>query len=257
MTSSETQLEYTVPFTVRSYEVDASKKATLASVSNYFQEAAGLHADHLNFDISHLQKKGLTWVLYKMDIQVTRFPSRWEGIKVVTRPSAGDGIRAFRDYELLDGDLNRIAAGISQWMVLDLKTRRPVRMPAEILEMGARVDNHVIEPDKKPIRPAAENNGMLICTVGAGDLDMNSHVNNVIYINWMEGYLPSDLLSGRKCTGIEIQYIAESVKEDRIYHIWQPEEENGRLRVRHSLLKNSNRQPIANGITTWTPAPRL
>jgi len=71
-------------FTVRSYEVDKNASVTMPQIANYFQEAAGKHADKLEFDISHLQEKGLTWVLYRMHIKIDQFPGRWEDVAVQT-----------------------------------------------------------------------------------------------------------------------------------------------------------------------------
>src|SRR5690625_6233508 len=65
---------YTANFNVRSYEVGDRQQATLTSIANYLQEIAGLHAHRLNFDITHLNKRGLTWVLFKMHIVVAQYP---------------------------------------------------------------------------------------------------------------------------------------------------------------------------------------
>lgn len=245
--------EYRVPFKIRSYEVNSRQEASIASICDYFQEAAGVHAHHLDFDISHLQERGLTWVLYKMHVRAERFPKRWDDVEVVTRPSSGDGIRAFRDYELLDSNGSRLAAGISQWMVLDIKTRRPVRMPKEVLEMGIEQKEHIIEPDKSPVDPAKGADHQEITTAGIHDLDMNLHVNNVGYIRWVTGYMPPELVEGRFCSEVEIQYRSEAVSGDRIGHAFVKEESNreDEIRFRHTLSKSSGRKQIATAVSCW------
>jgi medium-chain acyl-[acyl-carrier-protein] hydrolase len=254
------QKEYTVPFKVRSYEVDGNGLATLSSVCNYFQEAAGIHADHLHFDISRLQENGFTWVLYKMHVEVKRYPSRWEEVTVKTRPSAGDGIRAFRDYELFDGKGTRMAAAVSQWMVLNIKTRRPVRIPAEILELGLEQADHVIEPDKSPLKtvPLSEQDQLKPVTrAGLHNLDMNGHVNNVTYIDWFTGYIPQHVAKGRRCSGLEVQYIAECTAGDEIYlanEIGQGEHGGSQTSLSQTLYKPSQGKfiPIAAAVSRWS-----
>ncbi|WP_069131016.1 acyl-[acyl-carrier-protein] thioesterase [Rhodohalobacter halophilus] len=235
---------YTIPFKVRSYEVDRNEKVTFSSICNYFQETAGIHAHHLNFDISQLHKKGLTWVLYKMHIKLLKQPKRWEEVEVTTWPSAGDGLRAFRDYEMKSGTGELLAHAISQWMVLDMKTKRPVRTPKEISEMGIKDKPHTIEPERKSINPLSTDKAELITIVGRNDLDMNHHVNNVRYIDWMTGY-PADDHKG--CREMEIQYLAESVLGDTIYHT---SEIDGNRMVQ-SLFKNEEKKPIASSISYW------
>lgn len=250
----ELQKEYTVLFKVRSYEVDRHGLATLSSICNYFQEAAGIHANHLHFDISQLQESGFTWVLYKMDVEVQRFPERWESVTVKTRPSSGDGLRALRDYELFDEHGARIAAAVSQWMVLNTTTRRPVRLPKEILNMGLTNSDHVIEPDTSPlpkVNPNKEIEQHLILTAGLNDLDMNGHVNNVKYIEWFTGHLPAGLTDGKSCREIKIQYISECSAGDRIFHFFESDKQRNRKKVVQSLYKNSSLELIATAVTYW------
>jgi len=235
---------YTIPFKVRSYEVDRNEKATFSSICNYFQEAAGIHANHLNFDISQLHEKGLTWVLYKMHVKVLKLPKRWEDVEVTTWPSAGDGIRAFRDYEMKSESGTLLAHAISQWMVLDMKSKRPVRTPPEISELGVKNMGHTITPKKDPIKPLVSDKSKFITVVGLTDLDMNYHVNNVRYIDWMTGYLREE---NKSCREMEIQYLSESVQGDRIYLTTEQKGEQ----IIQTLFKNDEKIPIASSESYW------
>ena len=196
-------------FKVRSYEVDASGCATLPVIANYFQEAAGKNARDLNFDIGDLHKSGLTWVLYRLHIKLHNVPKRWQNVTVNTWPSSGDGIRAFRDYELRNDSDEVLGIGISQWMVLNIKTRRPARIPKEILDMGLEVDEHMLPADKRSFPEMDSADKVVSHTVSRNDLDMNRHVNNVTYIEWMTGFLPEELPVDSRCEEINIQYHRE------------------------------------------------
>lgn len=235
---------YTIPFNVRSYEVDKNGKATFSSICNYFQEAAGIHARHLNFDISQLHEKGFTWVLYKMHAKLLKEPKRWDDVSVTTWPSAGDGLRAFRDYEMRSEDGDLLSHAVSQWMVLDMKTKRPVRTPKEISELGVNDKEHTIEPGKNTIKPLPPEQAEFITLVGKHDLDMNHHVNNVRYIDWMTGYLG---IQGSTCREMEIQYLAESVLGNQIYHSVKKDGDQ----IIQTLYKNDGKIPIASSISLW------
>lgn len=250
------QHEFTVPFKVRSYEVDTQGRATIASVCNYFQEAAGIHADHLQFDISQLQENGFTWVLYKMSVHLYRYPARWEEIIVRTRPSEGDRIRALRDYELLDQNGERLAAAVSQWMVLNLRTRRPVRIPDEILKLGIKQTSHIVEPDKNPLKTTPllpQEARTAVIRVGKHHLDMNGHVNNVAYISWFNGYLPDSVTSGRTCNRFDIQYMAECVAGDEICIAQNAEQKDKEVQASQTLYKavGEKFEPISASISLW------
>lgn len=246
MKNQEIQKVYHTDFKVRSYEIDRRGNATISSICNYFQEAAGLHAKHLHFDISDLLETGMTWILYKMHIKMNHFPERWQDVKVVTWPSSGDGLRAFRDYELRDESDNVLGAAISQWMILKTENRRPVRLPDEILNMGLETDHHVMDIDKRPVKNLDKEGAELITKVGNFDLDMNNHVNNVKYIDWITGYNRngSDLI----CDEVNIQYQAEALAGDSIYH---KEISPGNGLRKHTLYKGENKEVIASAETHW------
>lgn len=202
-------IKHTEEFVVRSFEIDQNGQATLPVIANYFQEAAGKNARDLNFDIEDLHKKGVTWVLYRMHIKIEKFPKRWEKVTVNTWPSSGDGIRAFRDYQLMDEKGSFIGAGISQWMVLNIKSRRPARIPEEILEMGLKVEDHQLPIDKTDFPDIDEPDYSAVLTAGKHHLDMNRHVNNVTYIEWMTGFMPEEFPAQNVCSELKIQYHRE------------------------------------------------
>ncbi|MDZ7719495.1 MAG: thioesterase [Balneolaceae bacterium] len=241
---------YTVPFKVRSYEVDHHQEANISSICNYFQEAAGLHARELKFDISDLQKKGLTWILYKLQVKVYTFPKRWESLRVTTWPSTGDGLRAYRDYELYNEEDKVLAVGLSQWMVVDIHKKRPVKMPDELMSSRFKTDNHVLELNKNNLMSVTDKDAEFISTAGLNDLDMNKHVNNVRYIDWMTGYNFTECKS-KKCNEIIIQYSAETKVGDKIYlaRNFNPDSKD---EIDYTLFKNTEKRIIANAKTFWS-----
>ena len=212
-----TKKDYTfqTQFTIRSYEVGTDHNSSISTVANLFQESAGLHAKKLNFDITDLHKKGLTWVLYKMHIRVKFFPGRWDDVLVTTWPSTGNDIRAFRSYEMKDKNGELCAEALGQWMALDVKKRRPRRIPEELSHFPPlKQSNAELHSDKSYISPVAGENSKMITSVGRYDLDMNNHVNSVKYIEWSAGFENKFDL---QCTEIKIQHHAEAYYGDKIY----------------------------------------
>lgn len=247
--SDETNKYKTELFRIRSYEVENNGKATLSSICNYFQEAAGLHAQKLYFDISDLMKKGMTWILYRLHVQVIRFPKRWEEVRVITWPSPGNGIRAFRDYELRDSDNKRIALGLSQWMMLDIQKKRPVKIPPEVMQFGDHNYGHVLPADRSPIPETESKELVFIAKAGQHDLDMNNHVNNVKFIDWSTGFMHSEVMKSKKCHEIQIQFTGEAKSGDKVL-LAQNESLNNSGMMYHSLY-NEEREVLSKAVTKW------
>ncbi len=238
-------------YNVRSYEVDHHEEASISTICNYFQETAGLHARELQFDISDLQKKGLTWILYKLQVKIHAFPKRWESVRVKTWPSTGDGLRAFRDYELYSENNECLAVGLSQWMVLDIQKKRPVKMPEELMSSRFKTDKHVLELHKKSLSELPSEDTRFITTTSINDLDMNRHVNNVRYIDWITGYPSHKSQNQKKCDEITIQYAAETTAGDQIHLASQanPKKDG---EISFTLFKNKDMRVIANAKTRWS-----
>lgn len=234
-------------FTVRSYEVDPSGTVPLPKIADYFQEAAGKNAHDLHLDISDLQEKGSTWVLFRLHIKISSFPERWQKIIVNTWPSSGDGIRAFRDYELVDKSGRQMGAGVSQWMVLNIKNRRPMRMPKEVMELGLNVEKHPLPVDKEPFKKIEEPDYKTVREVSRYDLDMNNHVNNVKYIEWMTGFLPESAVNNKKCIEIKLQYHRETSAGSTISISSKSLNDNGFL---HNITDGKG-ELLAEGISRW------
>lgn len=237
-----------IPFQIRSYEVDPYGECSISNICNYFQEAAGVHADKLGFDISHLRENGLTWILHRMQVNVFEFPRRWQHVSVTTWPSSGDGLRAYRDYELKNSDDEVIANGLSHWMTIDIKRRRPVRIPEELMKFQRDNGYHVMEVNKAKLPVIENTNSEQICKIGTNDLDMNNHVNNVKYIEFLTGYGGSQSnQQNKKCCEIDVSYLLETSMNDTIRITENPVsgEENQVIRT---LYRGSDNKAIATAL---------
>jgi acyl-ACP thioesterase len=201
-------------FKIRASEVDLNGKATLPALCSLFQEVAGNHALMLNFDISQLHEQNLTWVLHRMDIKISRFPDWRETITIETWPAAGDALRAYRDYRILDENGTQIGCCLSYWMMMNLKTRRPTRMPKEVLELRLDEIEHVLPLKKDRPRPIKQTDVQKNFSVRRADLDMNKHVNNSKYLEWMLENLPEKTLT--TINRVDIIFAKETYQDENI-----------------------------------------
>ncbi|MGD8747389.1 MAG: thioesterase [Balneolaceae bacterium] len=203
---------YRENFKIRASEIDFNQQATLPAICNLLQEIAGNHARKLHFDITDLQKEKLTWVLHRLCVDMTRFPDWRETIIIKTWPSSGDGLRAYRDFVITDTNGSIIGKSLSYWLIMDVKSRRPVRIPKEILEMAPASSRHVLPVQDANLSAIENADPSQEFHVRKTDLDLNKHVNNVRYIEWAL----SDLNDNSKAAFIDIKFMAESVLGDTL-----------------------------------------
>lgn len=179
-------------FHVRSYECGPDGTATFPALCNYLQEAASLHAKSLGFSKSDFEAAGrnITWVLARMRVCVARYPDWDEEMLVVTRPKLARKLAAYRDFEMTDASGGLVLRAASEWMVIDTAARRAVPVPQEIfasfeitvppvLGSEAPFTPRLKFPADAPAAPAKEYTAM------RSHIDLNGHVNNVRYMEWM------------------------------------------------------------------------
>lgn len=225
-------------FKIRASEVDFNGKATLPALCSLFQEVAGSHALKLNFDISQLPEQNMTWVLHRMDIKIDHFPEWRETITIETWPAAGDALRAYRDYRILDEHGAQIGCCLSYWMMINLETRRPTRMPQEMLDLRLKEIEHVLPVKASRMNPIEEFDTKGNIRVRKSDLDMNRHVNNARYVEWM-----MELYDENEATDIneiDIVFLKESVAGDKLTSTVKRSEDM----LKHQL-KNQNGDVLA------------
>ena len=188
-------------FKVRTYECGKDGLATLPSICNYLQEAASLNAEELGFSKSDFNVAGsdISWVLTKMRLKMKRYPKWEDEVKVTTFPRGGRKIVAWRDFILSDASGETIGVATTEWMIIDLKTRKIVAVPQIAFDAANDVREPVLglDPFSRFKFPGSDVGKPLEFTAQNSQIDLNGHVNNVHYIEWMlepcPGYRPNEM----------------------------------------------------------------
>jgi len=202
-------------FRVASYHVGPRGVARPSAIMGFLEEAAGEHATSRGLGVTQLHPRGLTWVISRYHLRIARAPRFREEIEVTTWPSGRSAIFALRDFEVTAADGEPIAVATTSWAILDLETRRPrpvasVLPPDFLLERRALVDDFA----SLPALEASERDVTL--PVMLRDLDMNLHVNHIVYVQWALETVPLDLLRAGSPLDVEVGYHAEARLGDRI-----------------------------------------
>lgn len=236
---------YREKYTIRSSEVAPDGKAKLQSICDLLQETAGNQALRLNFDISQLREQNLTWVLHRLHVKMDAFPAWRDEITIETWPSSGDTLRAYRDFVIMDAKDNEIGKCLSYWLMINIESRRPVRIPEDVLKMAPSDTDHVLEVQKGRIDFDKEPAGSKTFRVRRSDLDMNEHVNNVKYIEWALEALPSDYRPEK----IDIEFLSECREDDVLISEFTDTEMAGFSKC-HRIIRKSDGKVAARAVSS-------
>lgn len=201
---------------IRSQDVDSSGTLKLQSLFGHFQEIAGNHAAELGVGYDELEKKGCFWVLSRIRVHIERMPAWRETVSLETWPKHVDRLFALRDFQIVDAQQNSLLTGTTAWLVLDRAKNRPQRLDVLPVDIQHYDVVHAIEGSLDKLKPGNALTLRHEHTVLASELDMNNHVNNTEYTEWIADCFGHRQMGKRVIRSIQINYLEEALFGDTI-----------------------------------------
>jgi medium-chain acyl-[acyl-carrier-protein] hydrolase len=236
--------EFEKEYLVHVYETGANGKLTLVGLFNYLQDTASDHAEKLKFGRDDLLKNNHIWVLSRMYAVIDNLPDWNDTITVRTWPSGIDKILALRDFKVLNHNKLAIASATSSWAIIDRSTKR-VQRPDDIIANFHESFNleRTLQRNAFKLDPVSKNGYLSpMFKVKFSDLDVNLHVNNVKFLQWVTDSYPLDFILSNTPRSVEINYLAESMCGDEIKIMITQISESVNI-WNHSIIRvNDNRE---------------
>ncbi|WP_251622472.1 acyl-[acyl-carrier-protein] thioesterase [Odoribacter lunatus] len=227
----------------------------IKTLCDLFNDVAERQTETLGVDVNTLNKQGQTWMLHRLHIQIFKMPHKEETVILETWPSGIERLFALRDYRMLRQDGEVLVNATSEWMLIDLKRRRPLRQTQEIVEMstGHRIEKITLPPLLQ------EKERMLRMTEGRlfpatfDNIDFNGHVTQASYMRWLTNSLPFDFLRNHILTEVEVVYEHEIMPDTDIYSYYQIEQEGEEIVIAHQIKDETGEKLHCVAKSVWKP----
>ncbi|KAM7268589.1 hypothetical protein ACFE04_010755 [Oxalis oulophora] len=266
-------------FVVRQFEVGVDKNATMECILNQLQETAinhlrvsGIVGDEFGVSPGML-KHNLIWIVSKLIVEIDNYPCWDDVLEVDTwlRPYGKIGVQ--KDWtirNLITGKLH--ARARSFCMMMNENTRRLSKIPDEVRGEISQIFLKKKEVDQKftiakldKLVDAKYIKGNL--KAKRSDLDMNKHVNNVKYANWMLEAIPEQVSKDYQLSTITLEYKRECGASETIQSLCQPDTNNELFEYESKSTFDSSlgfthllqvegiekNEETVRGRTTWRP----
>jgi len=200
-------------FEIRSYDVDQNKRLKISSLFNYMQDIAGCHAEELNIGYGALIEKNLFWVLSRVLIKLNRAPKWNETLRIVTFPKGINKLFAVRDFIYYIGE-ERIGVSTSYWLLLNSQNLRPQKIESLNTQLLFDDNEHGLDVSLDKLKFDGNLSSPLERNVYYNDIDVNNHVNNARYVEFIEDYFSAELMTGKTIATIQVNYLSEAKIND-------------------------------------------
>ena len=117
---------YKKEFIISNNDVDYRFNLKPANLYRIFQDIALKATEEVGSDSISLSKRGIDWVITRMDVEIKRLPRCNEKITVCTYPGKDLAMLYPRYFYILDENNNVIIRASSIWALIDAKTRKVI-----------------------------------------------------------------------------------------------------------------------------------
>lgn len=195
---------------VNSFELDYAGRWRTERIFYTFMEAATWHAEEYGVGFVPLREKNAAWILSRNHMKVLKILRPCEPIAVQTWSSAPQGVVYPRSYRILNSAGEEAVIGVGSWALVNTNTHRLMRPGSSGIAFPEGPAPIMPLPEKMQecANPANETVIVPVYT----DFDVNLHVNNVKYIEWMENQFPPEWHAGHPFKEIYVRYIREVTK---------------------------------------------
>lgn len=196
---------------LQAYQCDRYGNLRSLILMNELQGLGDKHAEILGVGRTFLTANKIAWVVTHYLVDIIETPREHEVLSFITWPSVSDNLRATRDFEIRGSDNRLLIRATSQWVLLDMETRRLVRLEDRVPFLpknpqrawGRTFDKFSdFEPQKTHIFKCRFD-----------DIDVNQHINNSVYAVWATESVGYQYRNTHKLRGIELNYKKEIIPD--------------------------------------------
>ncbi len=198
------QMKMKIPFDM----ADMNGHIKLPDVILLSLQVSGMQSIELGVsDKAILEDYNLVWIITDYDIEVVRLPRFAEEITIETEALSYNRLFCYRRFTIYDEVGQELIHMMATFVLMDRDSRKVHAVEPEI------VAPYQSEFDKKLLRgpkyQSLENPISKDYHVRFYDLDMNGHVNNSRYLDWIFEVMGADFLTRYIPKKINLKYVKE------------------------------------------------
>lgn len=224
-------------------DVDANFKIKNSAILHIFEDIAGIHA---NIAGESLKKGDTTWLLTGYKVKILKRPEYGEKVTVHTWGTEIKSITASREFEVRDEDDNLLIIGLSNWVHINIKTKK-IEKVSDLI-----ANSYEIEPNRTnfnetkldKLKSPEEFDYEKEYYIDWNWIDANNHMNNIFYLDLADIVIPDEKSKANDFSSFEIMYKKEIKYKDKVRCLYKEQGNESTIVIKstdtdeiHSVIK--------------------
>lgn len=196
--------QLTIPFDM----TDVQQEIILSKFISYCLGVSGRQSAAFDrSDVAVFEQYGLVWVVTDYRLTISRLPRYAETVTIETEAVAYDKFICHRRFRVLDGEMAELLSIDCYFVLIDFQTRRLSAVPEELIAPYA--SEQVKKLPRLTPRFSLQEPLTINYAISYFDIDLNRHVNNGVYIDWIFDSVGWDFLQQHHPKTISLKYVKE------------------------------------------------
>lgn len=246
--------KYTEKVKIFNHYTNYKGRLFVKTLCDLFNDTAEVQTEQYGVDVATLNAQGMTWMLHRLHIRLHKMPHQNEEVCIETWPSGIDRLFALRDYRMTRADGEELVRATSEWMYIDLRRRRPMRLSGQVIEMSTSHDiprlqlPSVLNEKEFVLGPVT---GSRYFTATFDNIDFNGHVTQASYMRWITNSLPFAFLKEHVLADVEVIYAHEIMPDSCIHSLYHLTESGDTVVVLHQVTDETGELTHCIAKTVW------
>lgn len=210
-------------FVLSTFNTDAEYAATPRWYFEICQEIAGRHSLLRSCSVPDLLKEGKSWVISRERMEIYSYPHWNMTLHVKTGIPESTSYFAPRTIAAEDSDGKPVFKSSTMWAVVDYETKMPLKVGEIYSRIQPSVNQDFVDTALRRTpkidfesAEATEPVGVYRPQVSYWDTDINRHVNNIVYLDWVLRSMDYEYLKTHRPSMIDIIWMHEIHHQDSV-----------------------------------------
>lgn len=205
---------YTRKHLVESTEVDSRLNLRLADLFRIMQDVATEDAERLDIGKAQTIDKGFFWVITRYAVTIYKYPKYLETVNVTTYPQGKNKFIYPRNFIITSMSGETLIRASSTWLVLEKATRK---IALHVFDGKDVLEEHLDNEEPNAIKvDIVDPTFIEERKVRYSDIDLNGHLNNTRYIEYIVDSLGDEFHKDNIINHITINYEKELKAGDMV-----------------------------------------